>query len=312
MSNNQFKWQGRIDDEDGTSGLRWHQQVTYKPSSNAFALCGFCCDLGVKANKGRVGAKQGPDTIRESLGNFASHTDLPLFDRGNIVAEGDLKFAQEAYANQITELINNHPFVVGLGGGHEIAWGSYLGLANTSTEKKIGIINFDAHFDLRKENPSASSGTPFRQIAAHCKEHNKHFHYACIGISEAANTKALFDYAHQQNVKYLCDYESEFDAVKTLLSPMLKEVDQIYLTICLDAFPSDIAPGVSAPSSLGIEPTMVIKALKWIAKSQNTFNFEWRLADIAEMNPTYDIDNRTSKLAARLVFEMVNAKSYTL
>ena len=65
-------------------------------------------------------------------------------------------------------------FPVVLGGGHEVAFGTYLGLARISRSAhpgdRIGILNLDAHFDLRP-GPVPSSGTPFRQIAEH--EHGR-------------------------------------------------------------------------------------------------------------------------------------------
>jgi formiminoglutamase len=39
--------------------------------------------------------------------------------------------------------------------------------------------------------PSASSGTPFRQLALECDAQQRGFHYTCIGVSRAANTQAL-------------------------------------------------------------------------------------------------------------------------
>ena len=317
MSNEHYEWHGRVDIEDGKHGLRWHQKVenessrefSHKFNQPTVALCGFCCDLGVEQNKGRVGAKLGPDTIRKALSNLASHNEFTLCDSGNIVADQDMSLTQKLYAKQIESLLKQHNVVIGLGGGHEIAWGSYKGLLSSSSKKRIGIINFDAHFDLRQSSPFASSGTPFRQIAEHCEENNQAFNYACIGVSEASNTLALFDYAHKTNVRYLLDHECDFEKATALLSPMLKEVDELYVTICLDAFPSYLAPGVSAPSSLGIDPRFVIKLINWIAKNQKLLSFKWRLSDIAEMNPTYDIDNSTARLAARLIFEIVNAKS---
>jgi formiminoglutamase len=59
---------------------------------------------------------------------------------------------------------------------------------------------------------------------------------------------------------------------------------------------------------LGISPQFVINMLHWLAESQSDLSFNWQLADVAEMNPTYDIDNRTAKLAARLIFEILQAK----
>ena len=203
--------------------------------------------------------------------------------------------------------------VIGLGGGHEIAWGSYQGLFNAKSKSaRIGVINFDAHFDLRKPSPNTSSGTPFRQVYEHCQLHDTQFHYACLGISKAANTPALFNFANMSNTRYLTDVALSDESlcmqrIDELLSPMLKDIDELYVTVCLDAFPAAQAPGVSAPSALGISPTLVINTLHFLAQHQSTYGYQWRLCDVAEMNPNYDIDSRTAKLAARLIFEAVDA-----
>ncbi|WP_339725313.1 formimidoylglutamase [uncultured Paraglaciecola sp.] len=306
-----YHWQGRDDTEDGQNGLRWHQIVDTQPQTTSCALLGFECDLGVASNKGRVGAVKGPNAIRKTLANFAWHADCGLHDRGNIVAGTHLAEAQTHYAQQIAKSLNEHAFVIGLGGGHEIAWGSYQGLVQHLAKdptKKIAIINFDAHFDLRNPSLGASSGTPFRQISEYCQTHNREFHYACLGVAESSNTSALFTYAKQSQTRYLLDIDCNLNAAKQLLEPMLTAVDELYVTVCLDAFPASVAPGVSAPSALGISVEFVIKMLHWIAKSQDVFDFNWQLTDIAEMNPHFDIDNRTAKLAARLVYEVVNSK----
>jgi formiminoglutamase len=311
-----YHWQGREDPEEDSNGLRWHQVIDIRQHSNncslhSCALLGFECDLGVAANKGRVGAAKGPNVIRNALGNLAWHADCGLRDEGNIVATESLADAQNQYAQQITNSLKENSFVIGLGGGHEIAWGSYQGLAEhlvADSNKKIAIVNFDAHFDLRNPSQEASSGTPFRQIAEYCQSHDQPFHYACLGVAEASNTAALFTYAKQTNTRYLLDSNCDIKAAKQLLQPMLTAVDELYVTVCLDAFPAHIAPGVSAPSALGISVEFVINMLRWIGQSQSAFHYNWRLADIAEMNPKYDIDNRTAKLAARLVYEVVSSK----
>lgn len=311
MSEKKFHWHGRIDEEDGDQGLRWHQKIQLSNEQSDIALCGFACDLGVLANKGRGGAKAGPNAIRSALSNLAWHADEMPFDAGDVTADDDLAAAQQRYSNKIARLLNQHSFVIGMGGGHEIAWPSYLGLYESlpaKTERQIGIINFDAHFDLRKCSPTASSGTPFRQIAEHCEQNRLRFHYACLGVSESANTPALFAYANKTGTRYVLDSACTIQQAIACLTPMLEVIDELYVTICLDAFPAFLAPGVSAPSAYGIQLPFVIDTLKWLAAQQQTLQYTWRLTDIAEMNPTYDVQNITARLAARCIFEIVKAR----
>ena len=310
----EFKWQGREDLEDGQLGQRWHQVIDKPDNTNTCSLVGLECDLGVAANKGRIGASKGPNAIRNALANLAWHADCSLLDTGTVVAEANLPEAQDYYGQQVASQLKHGSFVVGLGGGHEMAWGSYQGLTQylkSSTKHKnktIGIVNFDAHFDLRNPVPQTSSGTPFRQIAEYCEAQQKPFHYACLGVAESANTQALFRYAKQSNTQFLLDLECNVASAKQLLQPMLSQVDELYITVCLDAFPASVAPGVSAPSALGISVAFVIEILHWLAQSQIPLNYNWQLIDIAEMNPNFDLNNRTAKLAARLIYEALNTK----
>ncbi|GAC14722.1 formimidoylglutamase [Aliiglaciecola lipolytica] len=307
-----FNWHGRIDSEDGVKGHRWHQLVQQTTDKTDLSILGFNCDLGVAANKGRVGAKNGPNSIRASLCSLAWHLQqITIKDLGNVEATKTLEAAQQAYAQQVYAALLSSQFVIGLGGGHEIALPSFLGLHKNTQSKpkpKIGIINFDAHFDLRLPNPQPSSGTPFYQIAEYCKQNSESFHYTCLGVAKPANTPALFERADALRVGYLLDEDCNIEAAKSLLTPMLQEVDELYVTICLDAFSSAIAPGVSAPSSLGISLPFVVSIIRWLSQQQSSLGYAWRLMDIAEMNPLFDVDSRTAKLAARLVFEAVHAK----
>ncbi|GAA0859514.1 formimidoylglutamase [Aliiglaciecola litoralis] len=305
--NRDFKWQGRDDVEDGQQGKRWHHVLANSTPDTDIGLLGFSCDLGVAENKGRVGAKEGPDAIRSALANFAYHGQASVYDHGNLIANAPLETSQQSYASHLTDALQKHRLVIALGGGHEIAWGTYQGLYSYLTQqqpaKKIAIINFDAHFDLRKPAPNPSSGTPFYQVAKHCESNARPFHYACLGVAEPANTQALFDRADGLDVVYLRDQHCTVENAQAKLAPMLTDIDELYVTVCLDVFSADIAPGVSAPASLGVDRQFVIDMLRWLWQQQAQMNYCWRVMDIAEMNPQFDIDNRTAKLAARLIYE---------
>lgn len=205
-----FHWQGRHDAEDGKLRQRIHHVVQRQKAdelsavAHGVSLLGFATDAGVARNKGRIGAKKAPDLIRRALANLAWHQDAPLYDLGTVVCEDDLlEESQALCAATISSALPHTPVIV-LGGGHEIAWASFSGLAGYFKEHypekkpKIGIINFDAHFDLRAFESNLadirpSSGTPFNQIHHFCQRNDWDFHYACIGVSRSSNTKALFE-----------------------------------------------------------------------------------------------------------------------
>ncbi|MCW8092183.1 formimidoylglutamase [Alteromonas sp. ASW11-130] len=302
-------WQGRVDAEDGEAGLRWHQVVKFTQlpnSSDSITLVGYPNDLGVAANKGRVGASGGPNAIRQFLASLPWHLRSGLIDAGDSQIFDELPRTQAAFASKVNKALENSKVVLGLGGGHDIAWASYMGLAQYS-QKRIGIINFDAHLDLRKPSPDTSSGTPFRQIAEHCENNELRFNYACLGVSKAANTQALFNYAAKTRTRMLSDVDFNLVNAQKVITPLLKEIDELYVTVCMDAFPISLCPGVSAPSALGIDPAETINIIQWLSKACIEQNVTWKLSDIAELNPSLDTDNKTARFAARIAFELVSA-----
>ncbi|WP_257981393.1 formimidoylglutamase, partial [Aeromonas salmonicida] len=194
---NMSVWQGRQDPEDGELALRWHDKVKAWPLSGTaepgVALVGFACDEGVRRNKGRVGAAGAPLAIRKLLANSAWHLTRPVYDSGDLTCDdGDLDAAHARLAERVARLLDEGHFPLVLGGGHEVAFGSWSGLnRHLVGQGRVGIINFDAHFDLRMKQEQASSGTPFFQIAEQCAAQGTPFTYACLGVAETANTQAL-------------------------------------------------------------------------------------------------------------------------
>lgn len=292
-------WSGR---DDGPDNLRNHQTVelvnlrTALPKTSK-ALLGFCCDAGVKRNMGRLGALEGPEMFRRSLAKLPS--SAPFEDCGDIVCIGDeLENCQNAFASGIAA-IPKGTVVFGIGGGHEIAWAHYSGLKQIH-EEPIGIINIDAHFDLRPliAESRGTSGTSFLQIA-----HHYPFDYTVIGIQKMGNTQGLFNKAEELKSKVITAEEihlNGIDSAMTAIDASLKRNSKIYLSICLDVFAAPYAPGVSAPQPLGLLPWHVIPLLQKVWASGKVVG-----VDIAELNPHYDRDDMTALLAASLAAYML-------
>jgi formiminoglutamase len=301
-------WNGRIDEAEGGLARRWHQVMQTQPGSAASGttvLLGFACDAGVARNHGRVGAAEGPAAIRQALRNMPVHECNQLAEGGDISCAGDaLEHAQQVLATAVAQHLDAGRFPLILGGGHEVAWGSFTGLAThlalTEGAPRVGIVNFDAHFDLRRD-ARATSGTPFLQIAQNCAARGWEFRYACLGVSRYANTEALFARARELGV--LAQLDESLDAVHFMpsLQAFVAEVDDVYLTVCLDVLPASVAPGVSAPAARGVGLGVIEPLIDAICASGKV-----RLADIAEMNPRFDIDGRTAAVAARVVARIAN------
>lgn len=310
-------WSGRVDAADGADGRRWHQVVEPCPADGApgTALVGFACDAGVARNHGRPGAAGGPTALRRMLGNLAWHGGSAdrLYDAGDAVCRGDdLEAAQQEYAGTVASLIDRGHAPIGLGGGHEIAWGGYQGIARALAGhprlERLGIINFDAHLDLRRPEAEGrgTSGTPFLQIAEARAAAGLDFRYFCLGASAAANTPALLRRAASLGTQIVFDVDAGSAAVEVALREFIAASSAIYLTICLDVLPPAIAPGVSAPSGLGLPLHRAVDLLRTVlaACGHRTPASKLLLADVAELNPSFDPDGRTARTAARLVYEL--------
>ena len=234
------------------------------------------------------------------------HREASLYDAGDVeCSDGDLEAAQARLADRIAGLLGRNVRPIVLGGGHEIAYGSFLGLATHLGDRlastNVLVVNFDAHFDLRLA-PRSNSGTPFRQIADLCAARGAAFRYLCFGISELGNTTALFNRAHALGVVFRRDEEmrsANFASLQDTLGRSLASAEKVYLSIDLDVLQAAVAPGVSAPAARGITLEILEDLVDSVLSSGKL-----ALADIAELNPTLDRDNQTARVAARLAYRL--------
>lgn len=299
-------WQGRDDSAEAANALRLFQTVTRSPTFSPemyrekIALLGFACDEGVKRNQGRPGAAGAPDALRRALANLASHHGHDrLVDLGNIIAQApDLEGAQQVLRDAVRRCQQADMRTFVLGGGHETAFGHGAGLLDAFPHARVGIINLDAHLDLRRAD-HATSGTPFRQLAQLCDEQQREFHYACFGVSRAANTQALWDEAQQRGVTIVEDVDC--DTAQAPLAQVIDSVDKIYLTIDLDVLPAWEMPAVSAPAALGVPLATVMRLVDAVCRSGKL-----QAVDMVEFNPRFDDDGNAARVAARLGWQIAH------
>lgn len=302
-------WQGR---KDTVNEERFFQKIKFLNDENELItedkktiFLGFASDAGIKRNLGRPGAQLGPDQLKQHLAKLPCPYDHHFIDLGNILCvNDDLESAQTQFAELIHRCIKQGHKTIAFGGGHEIAWAHFQGLSRHYS--KLGIINFDAHFDLRpcQSGQPGNSGTPFSQIAEHCKANKQPFEYCCIGIQKFGNTPSLFNRANELNVHCLTaeDLNEQSQAWQiAFLDDFMLNLDHIYLTVCLDVFAECYAPGVSAPQPLGLTPWQILPLLKYIIQSGKVISL-----DIAELSPPLDQEQKTARLAALIIAELLD------
>jgi len=297
-------WTGRSSD----TIEYWHQaaisvkdlKVDDNHETPKVGILGYAGEEGVKRNQGRLGTAEGPNAIRKSLGTLAFH--LPeksrIFDYGDVYTENsDLESSHELISETVLKLLETKHFPILLGGGHDLALAHGRGIYKylSSKNEKLGIINLDAHFDLRPTHDGKGhSGSPFFQLA---EENPRNFQYLCLGVQRSVNPKSLFETAERVGAKWMVmeDFRmNNWEVIQEKILWFLDSVNKVYLTVDMDGFSSAFAPGVSAPSPMGFRPEFAFKVFELIASSKKLISL-----DIVELNPSYDHDNATARLAAR-------------
>ena len=137
-----------------------------KPNEKNTILCPF--DNGIRVmqqfKRGVYGASNAPEIIYKYLFNKTPKNIIPVKQYNTFKNEDSYKGHEE-----ITKYISKFdpPFLV-LGGDHSITYPIVKGLNENLKNKKLGLIYFDAHYDLRPlegENQDIlSSGNSFYRI----------------------------------------------------------------------------------------------------------------------------------------------------
>ncbi|MDR3215635.1 MAG: formimidoylglutamase [Bacilli bacterium] len=308
-------WQGRIDDENDYTSFRWHQyikplnlnaNIPHNTHVLAFVLIGYQVDEGIALNKGRIGAKKGPDKVREQLCNkpCSFSQQLKIYDAGNVTYLNSVEDAQNTLRLLVNKCIIKNYFPIVIGGGHDLSYGSMLGIVNSlQPQDQLGLINFDAHFDFRKTAYS-TSGSMFNQIRTYLLDKERSFNYLTIGVQKSGNTVSLFNYAKEINSQYILAQDIDRNKIqinKYVIDYFMKDLDKIYGCCCMDVFASCYAPGVSSPQPMGIVPDVFLIILKHLIESNKLVAF-----DIAEVSPSLDDSQTTASLAALIIYTIIN------
>ena len=259
-------------------------------------IMGFPSDEGVRRNGGRVGAAQGPDAFRQVFFRLTPDAadDGPFQellehtrDLGNLTISGQVEKDQEILGEVLAPFISQNVLPIIIGGGHETGYGHFLGYVKAQQE--ISVLNWDAHADVRElKQGQAHSGSPFRQALLHPSKTCRSYRVA--GLLPHSVSKA--------NLNFITDQGGGYHWKDSLSREQIDEIyrsfsEPLMATFDLDAVDQAYAPGVSAPAVNGLSADLWLHAAYRAGQCPHV-----KSMDIVELNPLFDRDHQTARLAA--------------
>lgn len=277
-----------------------HQKIT---SSNFdFAVLGYPDDEGIGLNGGRVGAQNAPREIRLYLYKMTPRLGtsyLPqILDLGNFDKNVPLAERHERGREIVRTLAANNKRWISLGGGHDYGYCDSTGFLDAHPGNAV-VINFDAHMDVRPTDKGLNSGTPFHRLL---NEFSGRLDFAEVGIQDQCNSQAHVNWAQSKGAQVFTLNDVYDKGLLNVLKGFLagKEKKKVFLSVDIDAFTSNEAPGCSQSWTTGLVTKEFLEALHWMIA-----NYDIRGLGIYEVSPPLDQDNRTSKLAALLAHNFI-------
>jgi len=275
-------------------------------------------DTGVVRNRGRAGAKEGPDSIRKHLYRMAMPMDLEwekslrVIDFGNLIPAKGIRETHERNQNLVEMLAAKGITLICLGGGHDFAASNFSGFVKGRKEivrKAQGtcLINIDPHLDVRElEESLPHSGTPFREILNGGFIPGKSF--VQFGTRANRNARAHYQYCLEQKIKVL-----DLDAMRSSGKPLEKlfktELDRLAKSHGTVATTFDLdccsdAEGMSAAPVLGITAWELAAMADFAGREKKV-----RYLEIAEVAPSLDFQERSSRIAAEMIYRFLRARA---
>jgi arginase len=291
--------------------------------TGTIALIGAPTDVGAGAR----GASMGPEALRVAqLQIVLEAQGLAVIDRGNLNGppnpwqppDGGYRHLREVaawnrmvHAAVLAELAAGHLPVL-LGGDHSLAIGSISAAAKhcRETGRQLRVLWFDAHADFNTNVLTPSGNVHGMPVACLCGHGPSELvsiggrvpaidpaQLRQIGIRSVDAGEKRF--VHEVGVEVFdMRYIDEMGMRHTLEQALLGVDDDTHIHVSLDVDFLDpvIAPGVGTTVSGGPTYREAQLCMEMVADTGRLASL-----DIAELNPAFDIRNRTAEVAVDLI-----------
>ena len=290
LSDHIKRWNGSSEADVGILGVPFDGCVSYRP-----------------------GARFGPEGVRRAMKlctTFSVSLDvdcatLNIVDCGDVVTSNDLIKMQSNIEMVITHMLNHGMTPLLIGGDHSISFPAIRALSQHNKGVKIGVIDFDAHFDNRSPQPGHEhSGMWASQIQDMEDLPVSPQNIVQIGIGDFAYSRNYSDAIKAAGGSYFTPYDVREQGMKSICVEALERacdgVDALYVTVDIDCLQQAYAPGTSVPNATGLTPWELLEGLSIVCTHPLV-----RGLDLVEIAPPLDLNDMTSRLGAEIIGNML-------
>jgi formimidoylglutamase len=262
----------------------------------------------------RTGSRHGPDAVRSALAWYTTWSSdarvnmsrLRAADIGDIdVVVTDMAGTFARVRAVIRKLVERGVVPISIGGDHSIAWPILEGIAAARSGRRVGIVHFDAHHDLRETHFGAeSSGVPFRKALEFPEDAVMGRNLVQIGMTEFCNSPIHAHFAEEMGVTVIPGLAVQRDGIDRAVDIALERAGDgtngIYVSVDIDCVDQSQAPGTAAPNPCGLDGRDLQHALRRLAWDPRVLG-----CDIVEISPPLNINNMTGNLGAMMVLNVL-------
>ncbi len=267
--------------------------------SAEIAILGCPQDEGVRRNKGREGAALAPHRIREQFYKLTTfNVKKKIIDLGDVRIGSSLEETHDIHCEIVKQVLSDGKRLIILGGGNDISYPDGRAMSEIFGAANWIAINVDSHLDVRIAD-QRNSGTPYRQLLEE-KFLLPHYFYE-VGYQSHFCSPVYYEYIRELGVNRISlellrsRNEPDEEIKEQIRQNFIRHSSSMstFFGFDLDVVRMADAPGTSAPSPLGLRAGEFIQLVKYAASLANT-----KLIEFSEVNPKYDVDDRTTKLVA--------------
>jgi formiminoglutamase len=281
---------------------RLGEVVSREPDSYARAdlvILGCPQDEGVRRVGGRVGAADAPRAIRDQFYRLTPfNLKKRVFDLGDVPMTGSLEETHDVLSAVVKQVLTDGKRLIILGGGNDISYADGKAMSEVYGRDWWIGVNIDSHLDVRLAE-ERNSGTPYRQLLDEQLLRPDYFYEA--GYQSHYCSPVYYDYIRTLGVNRISlellrsRAEADIELKEQIRQKFIGHSSGLntFFGFDLDAVRMADAPGTSKPSPLGLRAGEFIQLVKYAASLANT-----KIIEFTEVNPKFDIDNRTAKLVA--------------